>query len=120
MDAPRDDPEEIFAEEKERQAKQDAAVAASWSKRVLVEGTGKAGLAALGRTVAAAVAIRRRQNEQRRGGQEVEAVLIESVDHLVDRPAAWLSVHGAEVVGGFQEHSRSLASFDAADLGPQQ
>ena len=36
MDAPREDPEEIFAEEKERQAKQDAAVAASWSKRVLV------------------------------------------------------------------------------------
>ena len=41
MDAPREDPEEIFAEEKERQAKQDAAVAASWSKRVLVEGTGR-------------------------------------------------------------------------------
>ena len=41
MDAPRDDAEEIFAEEKERQAKQDAAVAASWSKRVLVEGTGR-------------------------------------------------------------------------------
>ena len=36
-----DDADEIFAEEKERQAKQDVAVAASWSKKVLVGGTGR-------------------------------------------------------------------------------
>ena len=35
-----DDTEEIFAEEKERQAKHDAEVAASWSKKVLVKGKG--------------------------------------------------------------------------------
>ena len=39
--SPDDDADEIFAEEKERQAKQDASVAASWSKKVLVEGTGR-------------------------------------------------------------------------------
>ena len=38
---PEDDADEIFAEEKERQEKHDVAVAASWSKKVLVEGTGR-------------------------------------------------------------------------------
>ena len=34
-------PDEIFAEEKERQAKHDAEVAASWSKKVFVAGKGR-------------------------------------------------------------------------------
>ena len=74
-----------------------------------IEGLDESRRSAFRRAVAHAIGVGGRQHEERRLGEELDAVLVEAVDHLVDGSAAGWPVHGAQVVNGFESHPTQCA-----------